>query len=98
MSTTTVTTTVDIVAPPSPSIFTNITVAIDDIAIFTILFPIRIVESSLSYSSNRSHTSFAFLFPSLAINFNFVILTLENAISVAEKNADPATSSTSTII
>ena len=48
ISTTTVTTTVERVAPMSPYSFTNSRVAMEDTAMFTMLLPIKIVEISLS--------------------------------------------------
>ena len=48
ISTTTVTTTVDNVAPMSPKLLTNSTVPREAMAMFTILLPMRMVDSSLS--------------------------------------------------
>ena len=48
ISTTTVTTMVDSVAPASPKLLTNSAVARDAMAMFTMLLPIRMVDSSLS--------------------------------------------------
>ena len=85
INTTTVTTTVEIVAPESPYCRTKITVPSDAIAMFTMLFPMSTVEISLPYCSSSRQASAAFLFPFSASAFNFVVLTEENAVSVAEK-------------
>ena len=88
MSTTTVSTMVDTVAPLSPSIWTNSTVAIEVAAMFTMLLPMRIVERSRSYFSASVRASAALLLPSSAIDLSLVLLHVENAVSVAEKYAD----------
>ena len=85
INTTTVTTTVEIVAPESPYCRTKITVPSDAIAMFTMLFPMSTVEISLPYCSSSRQASAAFLFPFSASAFSFVVLTEENAVSVAEK-------------
>ena len=60
IKTRTVVTIVETLAPfASPSIFTNRIVAKEEDKIFTILFPIRIVDNRLSYFSSSSSTSAA---------------------------------------
>ena len=98
MSTTTVMTAVDTVAPLSPSMWTNKTVAMELAEMLTMLFPMRIVESSRSYFSARDSASAAFLLPSSAIDFRRVLLHVENAVSVAEKYADMAIKNTRMMI
>ena len=73
---------------------TKSTVAIAVIAIFTMLLPISIAESSLSYSSDSFITSLAFLLPSPAIFFTLILFSDVNAVSVAEKYADIITRTT----
>ena len=88
ISTVTVTTTVDKVAPASWSpcmIFTNIKVPIDANVIFTILLPVRMVEISLSYFSSKESAKSAFLFPFSERAFSRVLLREEKAVSVALK-------------
>lgn len=84
ISTTTVTTTVDTVAPISPQRRTNNTVPKEAVAIFTILFPIRIVKISLSYCSESLHARIALRLPFSAKVFSLVRFSDENAVSVAE--------------
>ena len=71
-----------------PKIFMNITVPNDDAAMFTILFPINIVDINLSYLSDNSIARFAFLSPFSAIALSFVLFKDEKAVSVAEKYAE----------
>ena len=85
MSTTTVTTTVDSVAPASPKLFTNNAVARDAMAIFTMLLPIRMGDSSRSYRSSCLQTSAARRLPFSASIRSLVRFAEENAVSVAEK-------------
>ena len=91
-STTTVMTTVAIVAPYEPKIFTNRIVAIDVIAMLTILLPTSIVVSSLSYFSESFSTRSALRLPSPAIFLSRILLTEVKAVSVAEKYAENITS------
>ncbi len=89
IKTRTVVTIVETLAPfASPSIFTNRIVAKEEDKIFTILFPIRIVDNRLSYFSSSSSTSAARLFPLSAIFFMRIRFSDKNAVSVAEKYAD----------
>ena len=84
--TSTVVTIVETLAPfASPSIFTNKIVASEDDKIFTILFPIRIVDKRLSYFSSNSSTRAARLFPLSAIFFMRIRFRDKKAVSVAEK-------------
>ena len=86
MRTSTVVTIVETLAPfASPSIFTNKIVASEDDKIFTILFPIRIVDKRLSYFSSSSSTRAARLFPLSAIFFMRIRFRDKKAVSVAEK-------------
>ena len=98
ISTTTVITTVDSVTPASLKKCTNTTVAIEAAAMFTILFPIRMVESRVSYCSDRRRAADARLFPACAWLFSRMRFRLENAVSDDEKYADAAISSTKTAI
>ena len=67
ISTTTVSTMVDTVAPRSaPSILVKMMVPIEAAAMFTILLPMRMVESSLSYFSAIASTRAAEASPSSA--------------------------------
>ena len=94
MSTTTVMTAVDTVAPLSPSIWTNKTVAMELAEMLTMLLPMRIVERSRSYFSASVRASAALLLPSSAIDLSRVLEHVENAVSVAEKYADIAIKNT----
>ncbi len=78
----------------------NTSVAIDVQAILTRLFPIKIVESTISYrSESASALSMAFFrFPKAAIAFNLTLLSDEYAVSADEKNALKSTSTAITII
>ena len=90
ISTATVMTTVDIVGARllSEMISRKRTVPREDTPIFTILFPISMVERSLSYLSESFRTSLARLSPFSAKVLNFVLLKDVNAVSVAEKYPD----------
>ena len=67
ISTTTVSTIVDTVAPRSaPSILVKMMVPMEAAAMFTILLPMRMVESSLSYFSAIASTRAAEVSPSSA--------------------------------
>ena len=89
ISTRTVIITVDTVAPISPpKIRTKSIVLIEESAIFTILFPISIVERRRSKFSDMDKTLSAFLLPFSDKCFSRVLLNDEKAVSVAEKYAD----------
>ena len=60
-------------------------VVIDEASMLTMLLPIRIVESSVSYFSDSLRTFVAFLLPFSARFFTLILLKVENAVSVAEK-------------
>ena len=94
ISTTIVMTTVETVAPYPAYSFTNSTVAIAVLAMFTRLFPTRIVERSVSYCSSSSSTFFARRFPSFAIFFSLIRFADVNAVSVAEKNPEKTSRTT----
>lgn len=69
--------------------FVNKTVATAEDERFTMLFPIKIVEISLSkLFSDKCKTLAASRLPFAAIDFNLIRFTQEKAVSVAEKNAD----------
>lgn len=56
---------------------------------FTMLFPTKIVEINISkFSSAKTKTFVALLFPLEARVLNFILLAQENAVSVAEKNPE----------
>ena len=54
----------------------------------TRLLPTKIVDKTLSKFSAKSRAFFAPLWPSCAFTRSLVLLTEENAVSVAEKKAD----------
>ena len=85
ISTTTVITTVETVAPMSPYRLTNRTVPMDAEAMLTMLLPIRMVESSRSYRSESRQASAARRLPFSASALSLVLFSDENAVSVAEK-------------
>ena len=85
ISTTTVMTTVERVTPASPTNRTNSTVAMDAAAILTMLLPMRMVESSTSYCSDRRRAAAARLLPDCAWLFSRMRFKLENAVSDEEK-------------
>ena len=86
INTTTVTTAVDTVAARSASAisFKNSMVPMDAKAMFTILFPMRMVDNSLSYPSAKIRVFSAFLLPFSAKAFRRVLFRQEKAVSVAE--------------
>jgi hypothetical protein len=86
------------VTPESPKYFVKITVAIDAEAMFTILFPINMLESTLSKSSVSIKVCTALLSPLFARCFILILLMLEKAVSVAEKYADKKSKIPKTII
>lgn len=88
ISTTTVITMVESDTPAFPKTRVKSTVAIEAAAIFTILLPIRIVDKIWSNFSENNNTFSAFLFPLEAILLSLIALKEENAVSVAEKNAE----------
>ena len=88
MSTTTVITMVETAAPLWAISPTNSTVAMAVIVIFTTLFPMRIVVSSLSYFSPRSKTFCALSSPSPAMVLSLILFMDVKAVSVAEKYAE----------
>ena len=97
MRTATVITAVDTVAPRCSRLrlfkrCVKKIVPMDARAIFTILFPMRIVERRRSYLSSSFSASFAFLLPFSARVLSLVLLKEENAVSVAEKYPDKITS------
>lgn len=56
---------------------------------FTMLFPTKIVEINISkFSSAKTKTFVALLFPLEARVLNFILLAQEKAVSVAEKNPE----------
>ena len=61
----------------------------------TILLPMRMVESSLSYFSDIASTRAAAESPSSARLFRRIWFREENAVSEAEKKAESATNTTS---
>ena len=61
---------------------------------FTMLFPIRIVEMSLSYFSDTARVRSALLSPFSIIVLSLVLLSDKNAVSVAEKYAENSTHTT----
>ena len=90
--TTMVSTKVDTVAPRSGSSRrVNSTVPMDAAAMLTILLPMRMVESSLSYFSDIASTRAAAKSPSSARLFRRIWFREENAVSEAEKKAENAT-------
>ena len=94
--TTMVSTKVDTVAPRSGSSRrVNSTVPMDAAAMLTILLPMRMVESSLSYFSDMASTRAAAVSPSSARLFRRIWFREENAVSEAEKKAENATRITS---
>ena len=88
IKTTIVTTTVEIVAPLFPYNSTKSTVPSDATRMLTILFPMRMVDKSLSYLSQRCSESTARRLPFSAIVRSLVRLRDEKAVSVAEKYAE----------
>jgi len=59
---------------------------------FTMLFPTKIVEINISkFSSAKTKTFVALLFPLEARVLNFILLAQEKAVSVAEKNPENRT-------
>ena len=99
ISTTMVSTMVDIVAPRSaPSARVNRMVPMEAAAMFTMLLPMRMVESSLSYFSAMASTRAAEASPSSARLFSRIWFREENAVSDAEKKAEQATRNTSAMI
>ena len=96
ISTTMVSTMVETVAPRScPSIWVNRMVPMEAAAMLTILLPMRMVESSLSYFSDIASTRAADVSPSSARLFRRIWFREENAVSEAEKKAENATRITS---
>ena len=75
-------------APASPKSFIQKTVATEEQPIFTILFPIRMVVRALSKFSTIFREFFARLSPRSARYLRRIVLTVENAVSIDEKNAD----------
>ncbi len=69
-------------------------VAIDDMAIFTILLPISMVVNALSYFFSMPSALAAPREPFSAILLRRILLTLDIAVSDAEKNADIASNIT----
>ena len=99
ISTTMVSTMVDIVAPRSaPSARVNRMVPMEAAAMFTMLLPMRMVESSLSCFSAMASTRAAEASPSSARLFSRIWFREENAVSDAEKKAEQATRNTSAMI
>ena len=87
--TTTVITAVEIEGPDaSPSRWIKSKVAIEVDAILTILLPIKTVVSKRSKFSTVLSTRAARLLPSSAIILMRILFRDENAVSVAEKNAE----------
>ena len=83
-------------APRSfPSIWVNRMVPMEAAAMLTILLPMRMVESSLSYFSDMASTLAADVSPSSARLFRRIWFREENAVSEAEKKAENATRITS---
>lgn len=56
--------------------------------ILTILLPISMALSIFEGLSTNLSSRFAFLLPSFAMNFNLCLLTVVNAVSAEEKNAE----------
>ena len=75
-------------APASPKSFMQKTVATEEQPIFTMLFPIRIVVKALSKFSTIFRQFFARLSPRSERYLRRIVLTVENAVSIDEKNAD----------
>ena len=99
ISTMTVVTIVESEGPvSSPTQRMNNTVATDAEAMFTILLPIRMVDSNLSYWSESRRTNAARLSPFSARLLTRMRLREENAVSVEEKNADIIRQATMIII
>ena len=94
----TVTATVDNAVPAAPKSPMQTTVASDDVSIFTILLPIRIVVSVLSYPSIILSARSAFFDPFSALLFRRMRFAPVNAVSDAEKKADIITRTTRIII
>ena len=88
MSIRTVIAAVAIPTPFAPKSSVHITVPNDVERIFTILFPTRIVVRVLSKFSAIFSALVAFLLPFDASCLRRILFTDENAVSVAEKNAD----------
>ena len=96
ISTTMVSTMVDTVAPRwGSSRRVKSTVPMEAAAMFTMLLPMRMVESSLSYCSDMASTRAAEGSPSSARLFRRIWFREENAVSEAEKKAEKATRITS---
>ena len=85
ISTTTVETMVETVAPASAIKCTNSRVHTEVMAMFTMLLPIRMEVIILSYLSESSRARMAFLSPFSASTFSRVLFSEEKAVSVAEK-------------
>ncbi len=83
---------VAIAEPISPNIRRQSTVAIDEQPRLTMLLQIRIAVRALSKCSMTQSTFSAFLSPFSTACCTRILLTKENAVSVAEKNADSNTS------
>ena len=88
-------TSVEMAAPASPKKEVKSSVAMEEAAIFTMLLPTSTVESSLSKFSVSFNAREAFLLPSDAMFLRRILFTPEKAVSVAEKYAENAMSSTS---
>ena len=89
INTTSVVATVAAIEPYcSPTSFIARIVAIDEVAIFTMLLPMRMVVNALSYFMSMFNVRAAPLEPLSAIFFSRIRLTLDSAVSDAEKNAD----------
>ena len=73
-----------------PSQLTKNMVLRDASAMFTMLLPMRMLESSSSYRSAVFNVLSAFLLPWSAKLFSRVLFSEENDVSVAEKKADSA--------
>jgi hypothetical protein len=74
------------------------TVAMEASRILTILFPMRTVDSSLSYFSDRASVLAALLLPFSDRVLSLVLLSDEKAVSVAEKYEDIKTRSAITMM
>ena len=85
MRTTTVITRVETPAPLGPISPVKSRVPMEAAAMLTMLLPMRMVEMALSNRSAIFSAREAFLFPSLASFFRRMRLTVENAVSEAEK-------------
>ena len=84
-STTTVATAVATVAPPSPIRWMNSSVQREERAMLTMLLPMRMEVSILSYCSDREQAKVALLSPFSARTRRRVRFREEKAVSVAEK-------------